>query len=281
MKHIVSFSSGMGSFAEAKSCVDKFGKEATLLLFADTKIEDEDNYRFKDEVVEFLGCEVVELSDGRTPWELFRDERFVGNSRLDICSRVLKRELLINWIEKNYGYDVEEPMLNYLGLPLVNIFGEVCRTNVVTYLNAEVHLGIDFSEHHRLTRVQETMKSWVYRSTLVEEGRIIPKNYSEQFGIRKPRLYSMGFGHANCGGFCVKAGLGHFKTLYEKLPERYKSHEEQEQTLAREVKTLPFLKKTIGGKVHYLTLKDYREQFLETNKAEEDRFDIGGCGCAI
>jgi len=46
VKHIVSFSGGMGSFAEAKSCVDKFGKENVLLLFSDTLMEDEDLYRF-------------------------------------------------------------------------------------------------------------------------------------------------------------------------------------------------------------------------------------------
>ena len=46
MKHIVSFSGGMGSFAEAKSCVDKFGKENVSLLFADTLGEAPDLYRF-------------------------------------------------------------------------------------------------------------------------------------------------------------------------------------------------------------------------------------------
>ena len=54
MKHIVSFSGGMGSFAEAKSCVDKYGKENVTLLFADTLMEDEDLYRFKDDCVAFL-----------------------------------------------------------------------------------------------------------------------------------------------------------------------------------------------------------------------------------
>ena len=32
MKHVVNFSGGMGSFAEAKSCVDKFGKENDTML---------------------------------------------------------------------------------------------------------------------------------------------------------------------------------------------------------------------------------------------------------
>ena len=31
----------------------------------------------------------------------------------------------------------------------------------------------------------------------------------------------------------------------------------------------------------YLTMKDYREKYLEVNKSEEDRFDFGGCGCAL
>ena len=65
MKHIVSFSGGMGSFAEAKSCIDKFGKENVILVFADTLMEDEDLYRFKDECVAFLGCELVTLTEER------------------------------------------------------------------------------------------------------------------------------------------------------------------------------------------------------------------------
>jgi hypothetical protein len=125
------------------------------------------------------------------------------------------------------------------------------------------------------------MKPMVYRSTLVEEGRIIPKKYSEFYDIRQPRLYKMGFAHNNCGGFCVKAGLGHFKILYEKMPERYKEHEEKEQELARTCNTLPFLKKIIDGKVWYLTMKEYREEFLEKGLAKEDEWSIGGCGCAI
>lgn len=280
MKHIVSFSSGMGSFAEAESCVDKFGKENVVLLFADTLIEDEDNYRFLQEATTYLDCELVKLCYGKTPWELFEKQKFVANSRVDSCSRVLKRELLNKYIGKTYGIDVEVPILDYKKEPLVNIYGK-SLTSTVRHLDAEVHLGIDFSEHHRLTRVQNNMRPWVYRSTLVEEGRIIPKDYSEKFGIEKPRLYKMGFGHANCGGFCVKAGLGHFKTLYEVMPERYKEHEDIEISLANKCNTKPFLKKTINNVTNYITMRQYREEYLEVGKAEEDTFDIGGCGCAI
>jgi len=262
MKHIVSFSGGMGSFAEAYACVEAFGKENVLLLFADTLMEDEDLYRFKDEVVSFLGCEIITLCYGLNIWELFKKEKFIGNSRLDICSRVLKRTLLNDYIVKNYTAINKE-------LPYPNII-----------YNCNVHLGIDFSEYHRLTEVQRHMAPMIYRSLLVENGIIVPKDYSEKFGIKKPRLYSLGFSHNNCGGFCVKAGLGHFKLLFEKMPERYAWHEQQEQeTIA--IGGRPFLKKTHTGVIEYISLKKYRLKFLEPGLAEEYTYDIGGCSCAL
>lgn len=103
--------------------------------------------------------------------------------------------------------------------------------------------------------------------------------------IIPPRLYSMNFAHNNCGGFCVKAGLGQFKLLYEKLPERYKYHENKELEVMLKNKNLkPFLKKNINGKVEYITLKYYRENYLESNSKQLTEFellDYGGCGCAL
>ena len=46
MKHIVFFSSGAASYVAAKIVCEKYGKKDTLLLFADTTIEDKDNYSF-------------------------------------------------------------------------------------------------------------------------------------------------------------------------------------------------------------------------------------------
>jgi hypothetical protein len=236
VKHVISFSGGMGSFAEAKACVDKFGKENVTLLFADTMMEDDDLYRFKDECVAFLDCELVTLADGRTPFEVFKDVKFMGNSVVDPCSRILKREPLIKWFITNYSVD-----------------------------EAHMHLGIDYSEGHRLVGVQKRMVPYIYRSTLVEDGRIIHKDFSEQFGIKRPRLYEWKLGHNNCGGFCIKAGLGHYKALYETIGSVY-----------------PFLKKTENKVLRRLTLKRYREEYLEPRLVSlEDSQEYGGCGCAI
>lgn len=87
------FSGGICSWAAARRVAATYGKENLTLLFADTLIEDEDLYRFLEEASADVGVPVTRVADGRTPWEVFRDNRFIANSRVDICSRVLKREV--------------------------------------------------------------------------------------------------------------------------------------------------------------------------------------------
>ena len=255
MKHIISFSGGMGSFAEAVSCVHQYGEDRVITLFADTLIEDYDLYRFMEECIDYLGCEHRVIKDGRTPFDVFRDVKFMGNSRIDPCSRILKRDLINGYIKKTWSPD-----------------------------EVEVHLGIDYSEEHRLRGAQERMKPYVYRSTLVEEGRIIAKDFSKQYGIEPPRLYDMGLGHNNCGGFCVKAGLGHFKNLLAGDREQYLRFEEEEQRVYKQVPNArPFLKKQINGVKHYMTLREYREGLEDSTLklSEDEETEFGGCGCAI
>ena len=255
MKHIISFSGGMGSFAEAVSCVHQYGEDRVIALFADTLIEDYDLYRFMEECVDYLGCEHRIIKDGRTPFEVFKDVKFMGDSRIDPCSRILKRELINGYIKKTWSPE-----------------------------EISVHLGIDYSEEHRLRVVQEKMKPYVYRSTLVETGRLVPKDFSSRFGIEPPRLYSMGLGHNNCGGFCVKAGLGHYKKLLEGDREQYIHFEQQELEVYETIpRAKPFLKKQIKGQVHYMTLREYREglEKEELRLSEDEAQEFGGCGCAI
>jgi hypothetical protein len=254
MKHLISFSGGMGSFAEAHACVMKYGKENVKLLFADTNMEDEDLYRFMDECVKFLDVELEVIADGRTPFQVFKDVRYMANSRKDPCSKILKRELLNKKLTSEY-----------------------------TPEKVNVHLGIDYSECHRIVDVAARMLPYVYRSTLVEDGRIVPKDYSEQFGIKRPRLYDWGMGHNNCGGFCPKAGLGHYKALFEANPERYAKFESEELLVYGTIgKKHPFLKKQVKGVKRFITLREYRTEFLETGDITIDEsFEFGGCGCAI
>lgn len=251
-KRIIMFSGGAGSWACAKHVAARYGTKDMVLLFADTLIEDEDLYRFLDEASNDIGIPITKVSDGRTPWKVFEDVRFIGNSRVDPCSRILKRELLAKWREEN------------------------CHMSSITYF------GIDWTEKHRLDTAAERHNPWAVEAPLCGPPFKTKQEYLQEMracGIEPPRLYGMGFGHNNCGGFCCKAGHAHFRLLLEKMPERYREHELQEARLRDLGIKGTILRSRKGGKTTPITLTKFREMCL-TDQDEKDDL-AAGCGCAL
>jgi len=249
---IVMFSGGAASAVSAKMAVDEFGKDNVVLLFADTLIEDADLYRFNDDVAEWLGIPITRVADGRTPWEVFFSERMMGSSRVDHCSRILKRDILDLWMEENANPETDA-----------------------------IFIGMDATESHRLAGVQGRLAPFVVRSPLDEAGlwKESVFNILRDAGLRIPRLYEMGFPHNNCGGFCVKAGQGHFKMLLEKLPDLYAEHEAKEGAFRRiSKKDVSILRDRTGGKVSPLTMKEFRRR-VEDEPQTLDLLEWGGCNC--
>ena len=253
-KYIISFSGGMGSGISAL-----LAYEHNLdfeLVFADTLIEDEDLYRFNDDIARAVGKKVVHLKDGRDPWQVFVDERFMGNSRLAHCSDELKTKVVAKWLEEQR---FNAPVTMVLGMGL----SEMDRIE-----RAQKRWGtlpvLSFLAHYRVSRVQDM------------EAKLT------QYGIRKPRLYDFGFPHNNCGGGCVRAGLKAWVTLLERMPERYAYHEfKQIETMAKIGPTAkPFLKRTVKGVKEYMTLTRFRE-LVQAGEIEINPFDYGGCGCFV
>lgn len=248
------FSGGVGSWMCAKRVSERHGVENLTLLFTDTRMEDEDLYRFLDQAAADLGAPLVKIADGRDPWEVFRDSRFLGNSRVDPCSKILKRQLADKWLAKHF--DAAETI---------------------------VYVGIDWTEEHRFARLKtrKADQGWTYEAPLTEPPYVTKREMFdalEAAGIAVPRLYRLGFSHNNCGGFCVKAGHGHFANLLRQLPDRYAYHEKQEQEFREFIgKPVSILTDTKGGTKKPLTLKDFRIR-LESG-GQVDLFDIGGCNC--
>lgn len=251
MTHLVAYSGGIGSFFAAIRVVAAFGKSNTQLVFTDTKTEDEDLYRFINETIAFLGCELVTLTDGRDIWDVFNDVRYMGNSRIDPCSRVLKRESFEKWLKGRYSPE-----------------------------QATLYYGIDWTEAHREVKLRDRWAPYQVEAPLTEEPFLTKKEMFQELkvmGIEPPRLYSMGFPHNNCGGFCVKTGQAQFKLLWEKLPERYLEHEAKQEALFKKIGKRGFIRKTVNGKMHYLSMREFRE-FL-TAGGNVDQYDFGGCEC--
>jgi len=100
------------------------------------------------------------------------------------------------------------------------------------------------------------------------------------WGIRVPRMYEMGFSHANCGGRCIKGGHEHFKTLYNVWPERYAEVEEIERRFREQINPkIAILRDRTGGSKRYITLTEFKERYLESNIRIEGLFPSNNLPC--
>lgn len=89
-KCIVSYSGGVGSYMAAKRCIEEYGKDDVELVFADTTIEDESLYVFLSTSTRILGIDLTVLRDGRDPFQVFIDRKYMANTRKSVCSIALK-----------------------------------------------------------------------------------------------------------------------------------------------------------------------------------------------
>ncbi len=223
------------------------------LLFADTSMEDEDLYRFNAEASDYLGVPITRIADGRTPWELFRDERMMGNQRVARCSKVLKQELIDQW-RRAHCYE----------------------------LSTTIYVGMDWTEGHRLDRMRAALPGWCIEAPMLWEPIWDKQRMMcelARIGISLPRLYKLGFPHNNCGGFCVKAGMAHFAHLLRVMPERFAYHEAKEQEMRSVLGDVSLMKDRRGGVTRTLTMQQLRER-IERGE-EYDKLEWGGCGCSM
>lgn len=288
MKHVVFYSGGGGSWATAKRVIEKYGQEDTILLFTDTLIEDQDLYRFMietafqlygkkasvptEKLVEASNIEVrrkqlielrdqvklhlsnfIWIADGRTPWEVFKDVRWLGNSRIAQCSHKLKQDVARKWIVKNFKPE-----------------------EVVLYL------GIDFMESNRTKSVIRNWDPYVCEFPLMDKPYLYKQDIFDMLeaeGIEQPRMYKMGFSHNNCGGCCVRGGQGHWVTTLTNFPERFNEVENFEKEMSDFLqKDVTMLTKNKNKVKSNFSLTNLRILHEEKSK-EVDMDDIGGCGC--
>jgi 3'-phosphoadenosine 5'-phosphosulfate sulfotransferase (PAPS reductase)/FAD synthetase len=250
MKHIVFYSGGIASYCAAKRVVQENGRDSTVLLFTDTNYEHEDLYTFLKDSSDKLGVPVTRIADGRTPWEVFRDVRFLGNTRVDPCSRVLKRDLAKKWVHDNHA----DP--------------EACV----------LYLGLASDERHRLDRSRKFWSPYRVESPLVDLKAFTKNDMMMEVrmdGLAIPELYEMGFPHNNCGGFCVKAGQAHFLHLLKVMPEKFAEVEKKEQEMRDLLGDVAILRDRRNGELKPLPLTVLRQR----NRDECNLLDWGGCGC--
>jgi hypothetical protein len=252
-RHLVQFSTGVASAEVAWRVVAEHGTTDVVLLTADTRAEDDDNWRFATEVAARLGCEWIRLADGRTPMQVGRDHRCVPSDRMAVCSRVLKRELLDRYRKEHY-----DPT------------------------SAIIYLGYDWTEPHRVEAARKHWAPWTVDYPLTRPPYLWKDQLLALFrerGIEPPRLYGQGFAHANCGGACVRGGQAQWSLLLQVNRSLYLEWEAEEQaTRDLLAKNVSILSDRRGGDRKPLSLQAFRER-IELQPSMFDASDWGACGC--
>jgi len=235
--NVGSVSSGLAS---AIAC-DRLLKihPSAILVFEDVLFEDEDNYRFMSDCEKRWGIEIVKLCDGRTPYEVSRVERVIPNSLLAPCSHRLKIELFKAWL-----------------LTLAD-------------QKITIHIGFDFTELERMDRTRTGYAEMGYGVDFPLEWK--PREFrpytqvvKEDWGIEPPRMYRMGYTHANCGGRCCKQGQGDWIRTLINFPGRYAEIEKWEmemRQLSEKHNKRSICKRIIGKDIKALTLEQLREEY--------------------
>lgn len=265
MKHVVMFSYGIASWGAAKLVAQRHGTDNLTLLFTDPMFEDEDTYRWGRAAAANVGGTLIEVADGRDPWQIFFDEQYLGNSRIDPCSKILKRELAAKWLTEH------------------------CDPADTT-----VYVGVHWSEQDRYEEWDDKKQQWKgikHRYAAMGWRCDAPlceppilgyqelHDWATREGLWKQRLYAEGFEHANCGGRCVKQGQAGWERLLKFRRESFIDCENREQAFRDHFgKPVTILREQRGGQRYSLTLREFRER-IEANE-QCDLFEPqGGCGC--
>lgn len=249
---IVSVSGGAASAVALERVLQQFHGNV-VPLFADTKTEDADLYRFLDDVERHLGVQIIRIADGRNVWQVFFDEGMIGNTRVDLCSRILKRDLIMRFVKDQYSPS-----------------------------DTVLAFGMGTKE---LTRTEGLRKRWtpyevwnpLQQPPFLDRCEVL-RRITDVWDIDVPRLYDEGFPHNNCGGACVKAGHGWWALLLKKRPATFDEWSAMEQRFIAETgKRVAILRDRRGGVLVPMTLEMLRHRIEHEGYRPTDYGDVCNC----
>lgn len=225
---IVSVGGGLASTHQLiKKLVNEYGPERIKPRMCVLPNEHPDTWRLCDAVEERYGVKfkyIAYASDrdylkwrfidkaqrtaqlAKTPIEIFFDVGLLGNSRLDPCSRILKRETMRHYLEDMWQW--YKPYQLAIGIGAHELDRRLAIRQNYEARGIDVIFPLIDDEH-------------LTREYTIEDCQ-------REFGF-VPELYTQGFSHNNCGGACIKAGLKEWARLLWYHSNVYRTWEEAER----------------------------------------------------
>lgn len=189
---VIWFSAGVTSAIAAKIAADTWRDKLPVhLVNADTGSEDEDNFRFMNDVSRWLNL----------PLEIIRNEKY--KDTFDVYDRS-------GFFKNQYGAKCTVELKKVPRRKYENL-----KTDLQVF-------GYDADESDRADKFIENNPEVTTWFPLIERG--ITKQMARQMlahaGIREPVTYSLGFKNANClKRGCVRGGIGYWNHIRRVLPD--------------------------------------------------------------
>lgn len=221
---VVSLSSGNASAVAGELALKAYGSDRVDLVFADTLIEDADNYRFLNAIEERWGKKITRLVDGRDPYQVAEDAQIIPNQSIAQCTIRLKLDLIQQYVEE----------LQVDGTVVIVVIGFDHKDAMPRGQKPEGRLPSPrerWAERNVIVwyPLLEKRPFAFYRPLAVPpQSPIVFDAYQvvKSWGIEPPEMYRTGHSHANCSGVCVKQGqtdwrrtLIHNRALYLRVEE--------------------------------------------------------------
>ena len=196
------WSAGVTSAVATKLAIDKYGKDNVLPIYFHIDSAHHDNARFKEQCEEWYGLEIqVEQAKGyNNQFDVILRDKYVNGPGGARCTLVLKKRVRQR-LEKE---------LEYTG----QVFG-------FEYSKKEVNRAIRFKEQYPDAKPL---------FPLIDHKMNKPEClfYLEQTGIKRPEMYTLGYGNNNCIG-CVKGGMGYWNKIRVDFPDFFDKMAEAER----------------------------------------------------
>lgn len=202
------WSGGITSAVACKIAIDLFGKENCRVIMIDTKNEDEDTYRFREDCSRWYGLEIEVITGITGQYSSIQDvwERFnsLNNATGAICSAELKREVRERWQKEN-EFDHQ-------------VFG----------------FEFDKKEYNRAQGLRKNYKGakGIFPLLMFGHDKDDCIRIVREAGIKIPRAYSWGFKNNNClNTGCVQGGIGYWKKMQREFPDKFNKMADMEHKL--------------------------------------------------
>lgn len=213
---------------------------------------------------------LVWLADGRTPWEVFKDRRFLGNSQVDPCSMVLKRELIDSWCFQHCDLNDTRFACGIGEWERHRFDGKWVTKNG----NRVWQKGL---RDRKLEQGMTFIAPLIGRTPTINADDLI--RMAEDEGLEVGDCYYDGFKHNNCAGVCVKGGQKHWALMLKHRPKWFAYAEQKEGQMREMLGNVSMLSDRRGGTGKKpLPLTVFRERLEDGDCPDADGV-TGACNC--